>query len=261
MDRHCLVPIFFVFVGFGAGSASLCQEATHAPDHRAPQYISPLYFGPKANAPFAATAKTEWVKILPDNSTVTAWNQRSVARDMDGRIFQERTSFVPQGSNREPQVRVVEYSDPLQHTIYTCNTDSKTCNLHNYFPRQTAEQLAPEGLQKDGTTYLTRENLGTETYEGIEVERSRETFTFYKLTIGNTRTILRTVEYWYSPALDVNLKVARRDPRDGDQTLWLTDITMSAPAPETFEVPGEFRVYDRRVARPNYKTPEDQPQQ
>lgn len=204
-----------------------------------------LFFGPKANAPFTATAKTIWVKILPDGSTVTTWNQRRVARDMDGRIVQERAKFVPENSAEEPAVRFVEYTDPVAHTMYSCFPSAKVCNLGSYFVPQSFPML-PEGLQRDGQTFLTRENLGVETFEGMEVQHSRETFTFYKETIGNTNTILHVVEYWYSPELGVDLKVTRHDPRDGDQTLWLTNISTTAADPSVFQIPHDYRILDHR---------------
>ena len=94
---------------------------------------------------------------------------------------------------------------------------------------------------------VARENLGTDTFEGLDVQRSRETFTFYKQSIGNTNTILRIVDYWYSPALGINVKVVRHDPRDGDQTLWLTDISQSAGDPQSFKVPEGYRIIDHRT--------------
>ena len=108
--------------------------------------------------------------------------------------------------------------------------------------------MAPAGLQPDKTTFVTRENLGVDTFAGIEVQRSRETTTVYKETIGNTRTILRTVDYWYSPALGVNVQVKRHDPRDGDQTLWLTDVSLTASEPDTYKAPADYRVFDRRMS-------------
>jgi hypothetical protein len=221
----------------------------HAPDYRARKFVMALYFGPKANAPFTATAKTVWVEILPDDSTITHWNERAVARDMDGRIFQERRFFVPDGSKDQPPLRVLQYTDPLQHTFYECNPRSKTCDLSDYSPGDM-QPLAPAGLQPDGATYLTRENLGVDTFEGLEVQRSRETYTYYKQTIGNTKTILRVVEYWYSPQLGINVQVKRHDPRDGDQTLWLTKISLSPADPETFKVPADYQIFDRRAPQP-----------
>ncbi|MGC1461410.1 MAG: hypothetical protein WA802_04360 [Terracidiphilus sp.] len=67
---------------------------------------------------------------------------------------------------------------------------------------------------------------------------------------ASSHTILRVVDYWYSPALDVNLKVVRHDPRDGDQTLWLTNISTTAADPATFKAPPSFQVYDRRTPKP-----------
>jgi hypothetical protein len=129
-----------------------------------------------------------------------------------------------------------------------------------YFPR-SEEALAKEGLQPDGRTFLTRENLGVETFDGLQVQHSRETYTFYRATIGNTQTILRTVEYWYSPELGVNVKVVRHDPRDGDQTLWLENIDPSAPDPARFQIPQDYPVYDRRVTQPMNRTDQADAQQ
>ena len=256
--RTSALALVFALLTFSA----IAQDgALHAPDGRAPRFIRPLYFGPKPNAPFTAFARTQWVQIMPDNSTITSSNARFVARDMDGRIFQERRTFVASDSKEESRIRVVEYTNPADHTSYSCNPNDKTCFLNNYYSPQMMEAATPVGLQPDGRSYLTRENLGVDTYEGLEVQRSRETLTYYKQTIGNTNTILRTVEYWYSPVLGINVKVVRHDPRDGDQTLWLTNIDLNAPDPATSKVPEDYRVFDRRIARPMSGESQEAPQQ
>jgi hypothetical protein len=243
-------PALVAFFALAACPSASPQDAPeHAPDYRAQKLIAPLDFPPKAGAPFTALAKTTWVQILPDSSTVTYQNERAVARDIDGRIFQERRTFVPvpAAGDQQSQVRMLDYSDPVAHTLYRCNPAGRVCNLLPYF-EAVMQPLRPAGLERDGTTYLTRENLGADTFEGLEVERSRETFTFYKESVGNTNTILRTVDYWYSPALGVNVKVVRHDPRDGDQTLWLTDISQTAPDAATFRVPEGYQIVDQRPA-------------
>jgi hypothetical protein len=249
MRRFALVFLAASFLFTSACQAAQDAGPAHAPDYRAQQFLFALYFGPKPNAPFTATAKTTWVKIMPDNSTITTWNERIVAHDMDGRIFQERRFLVPNDGKQQPQLRLYVYTDPLQHTSYTCTPNAKTCDMNNYFPPQI-DPLAPEGLQPDGITWLTRENLGVDTYEGLDVQRSRETFTYFNQTIANTKTILRVVDYWYSPVLGVNVKVVRHDPRDGDQTLWLTNISLTAADPELFQVPADYQVFDRRTPKP-----------
>lgn len=220
---------------------------THAPDFRAPQRIAPLDLPPVPRAPFMAIARTTWVEILPDGSTITRQNQRVVARDMEGRLFQERRTFVPvpNPSNRQSIAYLHEYDDPVAHTRNVCNIFTKTCDEFLYRP-VTQTKDTPVGLQPGGRTFLTRENLGTDLVDGQEALHSRETLTVFSATIGNTRNIIRTVDYWYSPALGINLKVERHDPRDGDQTLWLTDLNTSAPDPSVFQIPTAYRILDHR---------------
>jgi hypothetical protein len=255
--RRLVLPLLAIFfLLFPAGTLK-AQEAgpAHAPDFRAQQRIAPLYLAPKLNAPFMAIAKTVWVQTLPDGSTVTRQNERVVARDMEGRIFQERRTFIPVPDDGKQQsvAYVNEYSDPVTSTSYSCIPGSRSCNLNNYFVPES-EPVVPVGLQRDGISWLTRENLGVDTFDGLEVQRSRETFTFFKDKIGNTKTILRVVDYWYSPVLGINVKVVRHDPRDGDQTLWLTNISTTAADPSTFQVPAGYQIYDRRAPRLAVKT-------
>lgn len=194
-----------------------------------------------------AIAKTTWVQILPDGSTITRQNQRVVARDMEGRIFQERRTFVPvpDPSNRQSIAYAKEYDDPVAHTRIICSVFTKSCNEFLYRPVIQAKDIPP-GLQPGGRTFLTRENLGADLVDGQEALHSRETLTVFSATIGNTKNIIRTVDYWYSPTLRINLKVERHDPRDGGQTLWLTDLNLSAPDPSQFEVPSSYRIIDHR---------------
>jgi len=219
----------------------------HAPDGRAAQMIAPLYFAPKPAAPFTATARTLWVRTLPDGSTVTTENARLVTRDADGRVFQERVTFVPvpNAVNRKPWVHATDFTDPVERTHYHCDTAPKVCSLFAY-EAEVNEAAIPAGLQPDKTTYTTRGDLGTETLAGLEVQHSRETTSLYSNTVGNTQTILRVVEYWYSPSLGVNVQVLRHDPRDGEQTLWLTDVALTAAGPELFQPPAGYRIVDHR---------------
>jgi hypothetical protein len=223
------------------------SEPIHGPDWRAPQRITPQYFSPKPDAPFSATAVTLWVRTLPDGSTVSSQNSRQVARDTDGRIYQQRATFVPlpKTANAESRVYATDYDDPIEHKWYHCMPAIKICNLFGYYvPANMA--IVPTGLQPDKTSFITREDLGSETLAGLEVQHSRETTTVYSGAVGNTRTILRTCEYWYSSALGINIKVKRQDPRDGDQTLWLKDVSLSEPEPLKFKIPADYRIVDHR---------------
>jgi len=235
------------FLAIPVSIAAQRSEPIHAPDWQAPQRIAPLYFSPKPNAPFTATAVTLWVRTLPDGSTVSTQNERQVARDADGRIYQQRATFVPVPRTTERQSRVyaTEYDDPIEHKWYRCLPEAKVCNLFGYYvPAEMA--IVPAGLQPDRTSFISREDLGIEMLSGLEVQHSRDTTTLNSGTVGNTRTILRTCEYWYSPALGINVMVKRHDPRDGDQTLWLKNVSLSAPEPRLIKLPADYRIVDHR---------------
>ena len=255
-NRWSSLPLVTAVLALAGSTVLAAQESgpAHAPDFRALEKIAPLVFLPKPNAPFMAIARTTWVRTLPDGSTETHENQRVVARDMDGRTFQERRTFIPVPAvgNEQSEAYLLVYTDPVAHTATNCSVPAKTCRLMNSYEPMERRPEAPAGLQPDGTTYLTRENLGIDTYEGLEVQRSRETFTFFKQSAGNTKIILRVIDYWYSPVLGVNVKVVRHDPRDGDQTLWLTDISQTAADPTTFQIPSGYRVLDTLMQRPMY---------
>ena len=58
----------------------------------------------KAQAPFTLLLETEWVRTLDDCGTITLVNKRRIARDSDGRIYQERWFLVPKNGNIESEM-------------------------------------------------------------------------------------------------------------------------------------------------------------
>jgi hypothetical protein len=254
------VAAALLLLSASAGLRSQDAGPAHAPDGHAQQFISPLYFSPKPGAPFTATAKTVWVRTLPDGSTVTTENARLVTRDAEGRVFQERVTFVPVPNDGTYQswVHATDYTNPVEHTHYHCDTGPKVCDLFDFHGPVT-DALMPAGLQPDKSTFLTREDLGVDTFAGLDVQKSRETFTIYRESVGNTKTILRTVDYWYSPALGVNVQVKRHDPREGDQTLWLTNVSLTASDPEKYKAPADYRVIDERAPAASVPAPTEDP--
>jgi len=71
-------------------------------------------------APFTLLLETEWVRALVDGGTITLVNKRRIARDSDGRIYQERWFLVPKNGNIESEMTTIQVSDPHAHTLYNC---------------------------------------------------------------------------------------------------------------------------------------------
>jgi hypothetical protein len=96
--------------------------------------------------------------------------------------------------------------------------------------------------------------LGTDELQGLEVIGSREVTTTRAGAVGNERDLVETREFWYSEALQTNLKILRIDPLKGRQLVFVTNISLSEPNPELFKVPIGYTVHDLRthLGRPGF---------
>ena len=90
----------------------------------------------------------------------------------------------------------------------------------------------------------TTEDLGSQTMQGITATGTRTTRTIPKGQIGNDAPINIVTEVWTSPELKTVVYSRRTDPRMGEQTFQLTNISRSEPAASLFTVPSGFTVTD-----------------
>jgi len=86
------------------------------------------------------------------------------------------------------------------------------------------------------------ESLGTQTIEGVTAEGTRLTFTVPAGEIGNTLPMELVRETWYSPELQLVVMSKFRDPRSGETTYRLTNLTRSEPDHSLFGVPADYNV-------------------
>ncbi len=107
----------------------------------------------------------------------------------------------------------------------------------------------PPGSLDNGKRTLTRESIGHDVIDGINVVGTRETLTIAANVVGNSQPVVVTREFWYSPDLQVNLTITRKDPREGTQTVRLSDVSRTEPDPALFKVPAGFQVQHPEPAR------------
>lgn len=86
------------------------------------------------------------------------------------------------------------------------------------------------------------ENLGKQSFDGVEVEGTRTTRTIPVGEIGNERPLEIVSERWYAPALQAVVMTKRSDPRSGETTYRLTNINRNEPSRSLFEVPADYTV-------------------
>jgi hypothetical protein len=197
--------------------------------------------------PFSAKTTTEWTQTLADGSAISKHLEANLARDSQGRIYRENHTFVPANSERKSPLWEVHLYDPVTRSQAHCSTRAMQCILTDYSP-MTFFENAPTGSNAEGTRTLTRESLGSDVVEGIYVTGTRETTTLSPGVAGNERPLVSTREFWYSSQLQTNLTVIRNDPREGNQVVRLSHISISEPDPHLFELPIGYSVRDMRTS-------------
>jgi hypothetical protein len=197
-------------------------------------------------APYSAVAVSETKQTLADGNTIDRKVQSNVYRDSQGRTRRELTftGFGGLAASGQPR-SVVMIHDPVAGATYILHADKKTAEqlpgkpggkgngpLRNRFQSRIQQELADGTLQKD--------DLGTQTINGVSAQGTRYTRTIPAGQMGNTNPIRISNEQWYSPDLQAVVKSTRNDPRFGETTYTLTNIQRTEPAASLFSVPSDY---------------------
>jgi hypothetical protein len=119
-------------------------------------------------------------------------------------------------------------------------------------------RTAPPGIARSKTAGPEKkESLGTRSLEGVMAEGTRITHTIPAGAIGNEQPIVSTIEEWFSPELKVLVMTRTSDPRAGEHTYRLLNITRAEPNQSWFEIPADYTVRESGVSRfgPAGRTP------
>ncbi len=200
-------------------------------------------------APYSAITVIVTTQTLADGTTINRKIQASVLRDSQGRVRRETTmpAIGPLAANGQPKTFILIH-DPVAGTAFELNPDSKTAVQ---LPARMGGKKHPDGLQSkfdarleeevaDGT--LKKEDLGTQTVNGMAAQGTRYTRTIPAGQIGNDKPITIVNERWYSADLQIVVKSTRNDPRFGTTTYTVTNLQRQEPAASLFAVPADYTV-------------------
>lgn len=243
MKPYALLALSLLFACSLAAQES--DEPSRGPDGGTRYHVSGIEVLPVTGRPFSGRGTTEWTRNLEDGSMVTTHLFAMVARDSQGRIYRERHHFVPANSNEQPRLEAISLFDPAAHTRTTCEVASRHCVVTSYYAL-TSFTPRPAGPFDNGKRSLSRESLGSDVIDDLNVVGTRETISINAGVVGNSQPLVTTREFWYSPDLQVNLSITRKDPREGTQVIHVVDLSRSEPDPAMFQVPAGFVVVDSR---------------
>jgi TonB family protein len=117
------------------------------------------------------------------------------------------------------------------------------------------------GGEKPAKYQEAQESLGTQSFDGVQAEGTRTTVTIPAGGVGNERPIQIVSERWYSNELQAVVMTKHSDPRFGETTYRLTNISRAEPDHSLFEVPADFKVIDRGDLERRVMIRTPQPQQ
>jgi len=226
------------------------QRAVHVADGGMNEVLESIAIPPTPHAPFYATLDTEWARPLAGGGTYTFENERHIARDSMGRVYQERWYLVPKNGKIQTKMYYLQIFDLVAHDSYWCSVAEKICALRAYDPPAEVTfgtDTDQEGALPDGWGYVTKEDLGVQTVAGIDTKGERETTTINPWMVGNDRPIEIVREFWHSAALNMNLLSTVTDPRLGTQTFTIREISTSEPDAALFQPPVGYKIVDQRI--------------
>jgi hypothetical protein len=233
-------------------------------------------------APYSAQAVTEMTQVLGDGNRIVKTSTAAVYRDGEGRTRREQTlsaigPFAASGealksiSINDPVAGVAYVLEPHSHMArkiqgfriesgagaagFRVNSSggeggnvmfSRTPNGEVQVRTATAESKMRE--EKDRTGFR-KEDLGTQTVEGVNAVGTRTTITIPAGQIGNERAIEIIDERWFSADLQTMVMTRHTDPRSGESVYRLTNISRAEPDHSLFEVPSDYTLRDEQPMR------------
>ncbi len=267
-----------VFVSFVSATAAQTRSAQTAPPEQAvetkdggtsvaaigktgahTEILQSIFIPPILNAPFSAIVHTEWTRALPDGGSYTLVNERPIARDSQGRVYQQRWTLVPPSGRIPSQMTTNQIADPNAHTLYNCFSvyTPHKCSLESYSGSAAATYrpaTAKTGPLPNNQGSSVHEELGKQTIEGVETTGTRDTITYNEGYFGNDRPATGQREFWFAASLGVNLRSTVVEPGFGKQVFTLTDVMVGEPDPRLFDPPEGYAIVDTR--KPQTDRPE-----
>lgn len=198
------------------------------------------------NAPFSAEVTVRYTRPLPFSSAQTSFN---IARDINGRTYddergslgyqKEITRHIYDPATRLDTVLIGEQHHALQWKV----NEVPEYETNPKYDR-TPINAEPDCMVNGEWTWR-KEDLGTQTMEGVTVHGVRRILQVSAERSGTGQPVEIFDEFWYSSELRLNLLVKRTDPRTGEERFALTHLRRSDPDPQLFQIPDGFIVVDR----------------
>jgi hypothetical protein len=202
--------------------------------------VEGVFVTPVPNVPLTAVVELTSTLTLGDGTTLSRKTFNDIARDSQGRIYNEYRSMVPEASNEEPVLLSMHIFDPTTRLNTFLNAGSHLAR-QALLDRPAADRGAVVPVSRPG---FQVQDLGTQSMENVVVHGTKTSRTISGSASGTGKAVTVTDETWYSEELHLNMLVKHNDPRTGEQTVTITKVERSEPPAEKFEIPADYKLLD-----------------
>lgn len=222
----------------------------------------------KAIGPFATSADTPQTIFINDPVAGTSYtldSRAKVARKMPPMRFKIQKRG-PEGEGKPGVPAPGRHEAPGEFHIEV--HPGENVMVERKIEGEAGQKKVLESGVRVGWVAARNENartepLGKQVIEGVEAEGTRTIVTIPAGEIGNERAIEIVSERWYSQELQTTVMTRHSDPRFGENSYRLTNISRTEPARSLFEVPADYTVKEAPVMHPGpmrMRTPMAPPQ-
>lgn len=166
----------------------------------------------------------------------------TVTLSADTKTAHRMTMFVDAETIRpRPALSEPRATSTASTYIFTVGDGATTATV------TTGGEIAGGGLlraRRGNAENMQHEDVGVESLNGVLATHTRDTLTIPQGQIGNNRDIHVVNERWYSDDLQMLVKTVNSDPRFGENTYELTNVTRGEPDPALFQIPPDYTVVD-----------------
>jgi len=212
-----------------------------------PEFVALGRVRSMANQPFRAEWVTTRVQTLADGSQITDVDREVRVRDVEGRVRIER--FAPENgtvAGKSAAPVSVEIVDPIAGQTIRLSPLRRTATIIAlaqptplpHTPMAHATLVAP-------ASQLPRpqfERLGTQSIDGMDAIGTRITQVIPAGAQGNDHDLTIVHESWFSPELKIDLLTKHSDPRSGEATTEVRNLSLDDPDPALFRIPEGYTV-------------------
>lgn len=202
-------------------------------------------------APYTAQAVTQHTQTLADGNHIQNTTTASVARDSEGRSRREVTiAGIGSLASSTAGPKSVFIHDPVAGASYILEPSTQTAHVTH--PRSVPAEAGaetstaqPNGLRAHASSrksQSTTVDLGTQVMDGLTVQGKQITRTIPAGQVGNEKPLQSVTEIWYSEDLKTIVMSKTTDPRGGQTTYQLTNISRAEPDAALFQVPAGYKV-------------------